>query len=169
MRTPKIALKFVRAVALLLVLLSLTNFCSGRTEQLRGRIFAYDPTFHISKMVSFVENIEIVILQLESAKNEPRFIKLRIHGFGKIQIPDDYFAGNSIFTVTAIRDHGCDQESVNFVTNLSDDELPHKNSDRTHDVRLNQGKFIISEHFKNLPLPHLSNLKCYSSKVRNKH
>jgi len=153
----------------LIVPLILTPFCLGRTKQLTGRVFAYDPEAHISKVASFAENQEIVLLQIDSKKQGRRYLKLVVHGFGPTQIPDNYIAGGSVLTVRAARDHSCDQETVDFVTTVVDDEHPRVHPDGTKWVPLNGGKFIVAEHFRNQPLPRLSNLECYSARSTGEH
>jgi len=149
--------------------LILTTFCFGRTKELTGRVFAYDPMTHILKLASFVENQEIVLLQIDSGRHAKRYIKLVVHGFGQTQIPDNYFAGDSVLTVRAARDHSCDQETVDFVTTVVDDEHPRAHSDGTKWVPLNGGKFIVAETFRKQPLPRLSNLECYSARSTGEH
>jgi hypothetical protein len=152
-----------------IVSLILTTFCFGWTKELTGRVFAYDPMVHILKLASFVENQEIVLLQIDSGRHGKRYIKLVVHGFSQTQIPDNYFTGDSILTMRATRDRNCDQKTVDFVTSVVDDEHPKARPDGTKEVPLNGGKFIISQHFKGQPLPQLSNLECYSTRSRAEH
>jgi len=136
--------------------------CFGQKRRLSGRILAYDPIFHIVKVAPSIENQEIVILQMESKGHQTSYVKLVVHGFGQVQIPDRYFTSAEILTVRATRDSSCDQKSVEFVTKLADIPPPAKKPDGTVNVPRNSGKFMVSGSFRDRSLPALSNLECYS-------
>jgi hypothetical protein len=124
----------------------------------------------VSKVASFAENQEILPLQLDSIKQEKKYVKLVVHGFGQKQVPEIHFSGDAVLTLRAKRDPGRDQTSIDFVTTVLDIPQPnpsHPDGEQKHPP--NAWKFIVSDHFKNQPLPQLSSLECYSSKNAEEH
>jgi hypothetical protein len=156
----------IRATFLLFLLFGLAAPSFGRTKELKGRIFAYDPSTHSFKAASFVENQEIVILRLDAQRKD--YVKLVIHGFGQEQIPAKYFAGADVLEVKAVRDLNCDQMSVEFVNELADITHPTNQPDGTMNISMNSGKFMVSDFFRNQTLPEISNLQCYSLRSNDK-
>jgi hypothetical protein len=155
--------KRFQAVAFLLVPLMFATPCFSRSHRLKGRIFAYDPLL--------LENNEDFVLELSSKGQERQYVLLNVSKSEYSRIPKNYFRGDAVLDLRAIRDPSCDSASINLVMSMSDledNEHARMNSDGTEGVvPLKQG-YIVSEHFKSQALPHLAHLKCYSSNSLDK-
>jgi hypothetical protein len=121
--------------------------CLAKTPSLSGRMVAFDPLLHASKVGSFVANKEAVILEVPGSKT--KYLKVMFVSFGTTQIDGKYFDGTLPLAVKALRNRTCDERDPKFVTQVS----PSQSS----------GTYLLTDAFKNSPPQTIKNLECYDA------
>ena len=128
-----------------MTLLGLGLTCLAKTPSFSGKIVAYDLIAHNAKAGGFVENREVVILDVPTEKK--KYVKIMFQGYGTQQVEEKYFAGDAALTVRAFRDKACDEKSPSIVKEMSADQKT--------------GMYVLSDAYKTSPPPKLKNLECY--------
>jgi len=136
-----------KAVLTGMAMAALCLACFAKTPTLSGKMVAYDPLSHAAKVASFVANKEVVILEAPGRKT--KYVKVVFVSYGTTQIDGKYFDGALPVTVKALRDRACDEKDPKMVSQYSLNQTP--------------GTYLLTDAFKNSPLPKIKNLECYDA------
>ena len=128
-----------------------SEHASAETRKMAGRIIGYIPWPHILKMASFVENQEIVIMQLDSKGKKPELVKIVFTSFGPEQLPSAQLEGRKLVVVKAKRTNSCDERSPKFFAHDEPLIKSTSSSSEIQTVPLEQ-KYRQSEAFSSEPL-----------------
>ena len=149
----------------LLLLFFVGGSSQAQSRKLTGQVFAYNPWSHLFKVVSFVQNQELVIFKL---KHRPGFVKLVFASFGQEQIDAKYLNGNATIAVRVIRDASCDEDAPKFFAKGESLVLPKApTTPGIHEVKVVQ-KYQLADFYSKDAIPQIEHLDCYRVEMPQK-
>jgi hypothetical protein len=125
--------------------------CLARTSKLTGKIVAYDVMRHGAKDASFVQNEEVIVMEVTAPKH--RYVKIVFSSFGTTQIDQKYFDGAQLLDVDVFRDKACDETTPRFMSEMSPQQVA--------------GNYLLTDAFKKQS-PNIKKLECYDAIFKKK-
>ena len=149
----------------LILLLFVAGSCEAQSRKLTGQVFAYNPWSHLFKVVSFVQNQELVIFKL---KHRPGFVKLVFASFGQEQLDGKYLNGNTTIAVRVIRDASCDEDAPKFFAKGESLILPEAPTTPGIDQLKVVQKYQLADFYSKDAIPQIEHLDCYRVEMPRK-
>jgi hypothetical protein len=126
-------------------------FCLAKSSKLTGRIVAYDVMRHGAKDASFVQNEEVIVMEVTAPRQ--RYVKIVFSSFGTTQIDQKYFDGAQALDVDVFRDKACDETTPRFISEMSPQQVA--------------GTYLLTDAFKKQS-PNIKKLECYDAIFKKK-